>query len=137
MSGQVMISEIRKYEQALSIPATPIIITTGDPSENERLSCLQIGANEFLTKPIRRKKIVTLMKKVLASDVDRNRNGNYKEDVIIMIVDEDGESSNWTKRFLENYFCIQCFSYEEVDLFSLICNDICRQLQHINFGKRK
>jgi DNA-binding response OmpR family regulator len=116
MSGQVMISEIRKYEQALSIPATPIIITTGDPSENERLSCLQIGANGFLTKPIRMKKMITLMKSIFVnvSDAERNRHGNYKENVIIMIVDEDGESSNSTKRFLENYFCIQCFSYEEV-----------------------
>jgi signal transduction histidine kinase/DNA-binding response OmpR family regulator len=115
MSGQVMISEIRKYEQALSISQTPIIVTTGDPSENERLSCLQIGANEFLAKPIRMKKIVTLMKKILVnvSAADRNRNENYKEDVIILIVDEDRESSNNTKIFLHNYFCIQCFSYEE------------------------
>jgi signal transduction histidine kinase/CheY-like chemotaxis protein len=116
MSGQVMISKIRKYEEALKIRATPIIVTTGDPSENERLSCLKMGANGFLTKPIRMKKIVKLMKSVLVdvSDLELERNGKYFDDIIIMIVDEDEESSNCTKRFLDNYFCIECFSYEEV-----------------------
>ena len=56
------------------------------------------------------------MKSVLVdvSDLELERNGKYFDDIIIMIVDEDEESSNCTKRFLDNYFCIECFYYEEV-----------------------
>ena len=53
MTGQNLILSIRKYEKKMHWKETPIIVISGNPSENERAKCLTIlGANIFLSKPV-------------------------------------------------------------------------------------
>ena len=53
MSGQNLIMSIRKYEKAMHLEETPIIVISGDPTENEKAKCLDVlGANKFLSKPV-------------------------------------------------------------------------------------
>ena len=47
MNGYDAVKEIRKVN-----PNIPIIVQTAHAFAEERESCLQIGCNEFITKPI-------------------------------------------------------------------------------------
>jgi CheY-like chemotaxis protein len=64
MKGQTMIQKIRSYENINKIEKTPILVITGDPSENEKLKCLNIlEADGFMNKPIK----INVLKKHIKS----------------------------------------------------------------------
>jgi CheY-like chemotaxis protein len=117
MSGQVMINHIREYEKSLNIPKpVGIIVTTGDPSENEKMSCLNLGANDFLTKPIRINHIGESLKK-LFSESNLKQEIHQISDTTILIVDDDSFASDIMKRYIQDlYHVIQAYSYEQVTL---------------------
>ena len=87
---------------------------TGDRSENEKLRCLNLGANAFLNKPIRFNKLKEVLKSQLLKKTESLivplRNGN----ATIMIIDDDPFNSSIHKNYLTNYLCLQCFSKKEV-----------------------
>ena len=118
MSGQVMINQIREFEKSLSIPKKiGIIVTTGDPSENEQMRCLNLGANEFLTKPVRMRQLGESLKKLFMQS-----NSEVQEeifDLTVLIIDDDMFSSDIMKRYLINkYHILQASTYEEVFILS-------------------
>ena len=127
MSGQVMINKIREYEKSLHIPKPiGIIVTTGDPSENEKLSCLNIGANDFLSKPIRMKQLSESMKKLFCSPkIEKEMKG--LSEMTILVIDDDSFSSDIVKRFLTNkYHILQAFTSQQgLELYQAAYSKIC------------
>jgi response regulator RpfG family c-di-GMP phosphodiesterase len=115
MSGQVMINQIREYEKSLHIPKPiGIIVTTGDPSENEKMRCLNMGANDFLAKPIRMKQLSESLKKLFCSPKIEKEVKALSE-ITILIIDDDTFSSDIAKRFLtKEYHIIQAYSSQQV-----------------------
>lgn len=53
MDGIEATREIRDFEKANDLPATPIIALTASAHEDNRRRCLAAGMDEFLTKPVR------------------------------------------------------------------------------------
>jgi response regulator RpfG family c-di-GMP phosphodiesterase len=92
-------------------------VTTGDPSENEQMRCLNLGANEFLTKPVRMRQLGESLKKLFMQS-----NSEVQEeifDLTVLIIDDDMFSSDIMKRYLINkYHILQASTYEEVFILS-------------------
>jgi CheY-like chemotaxis protein len=57
LDGIAVTAEIRSYEALHSLPRTPILILSDDPSKKKRKLALTAGANDFLVKPIERMKL--------------------------------------------------------------------------------
>jgi response regulator RpfG family c-di-GMP phosphodiesterase len=115
MSGQVMINQIREYENSLNIPKPiGIIVTTGDPSENEKMRCLNLGANDFLAKPIRMNQLCESMKKLFSGPIIQKEIEPLSE-ITILTIDDDTFSSDIIKQFLtKKYHIIQAYSSQQV-----------------------
>ncbi|MGI0482178.1 PAS domain S-box protein [Geminocystis sp. CENA526] len=62
MSGLEAIERIRQNPECVDIP---IIALTALAMENDREKCLQIGANEYLTKPLKLKELVAKIQELL------------------------------------------------------------------------
>ena len=121
MSGQVMINHIREYEKALKIPkAVGIIVITGDPSESAKRSCLLLGANDFLTKPIRTNQLGESLKKLFSNQSSVQRFVPISE-TTILIIDDDTFSSDIIKNYCEHDFhVLQAYSLPQVSSILLI-----------------
>jgi FixJ family two-component response regulator len=118
MSGQVMIHKMRKFEKRLNIKkGIGIIVTTGDPSENEQMRCLNLGANEFLSKPIRMKQLGESLKRVLAIP-NQELKINPTSDKTILIIDDDKFCCDIIKRyFMHTYHVLTASSQFQVIIF--------------------
>ncbi|MES2917645.1 MAG: ATP-binding protein [Pseudomonadota bacterium] len=63
MDGFEATREIRALEQALGLPATPIIAVTAGILRDERAACLASGMNDFLPKPFRRANLIEVLQR--------------------------------------------------------------------------
>lgn len=52
MSGIEATREIRDYEKAHHLPATPIVALTASAHDDNKRKCIAAGMDEFLTKPV-------------------------------------------------------------------------------------
>ena len=105
MSGQKMIMAIRRFEKASDIKRTPIIVISGDPSENEKVKCLDIlGANAFISKPLTFELLQLELIKI-DEDSDRPIECNLQKgakEILIFVIDDDQFSSKILTKQLEN-----------------------------------
>ena len=63
MDGLKLIHRIRQDENHKD---TPIIVVTTEGGEADRERALQLGANEYITKPIQAPRVISVVKKLLA-----------------------------------------------------------------------
>ncbi|OEH85397.1 hypothetical protein BHU72_04725 [Desulfuribacillus stibiiarsenatis] len=63
MDGYTATSEIRKWEQVNQRNATPVIALTAFALQGDRELAMQAGCTEYMTKPIKKQKIVELLKR--------------------------------------------------------------------------
>ncbi|WP_162098417.1 response regulator [Nitritalea halalkaliphila] len=68
LDGYEATREIRSLEAEAGLPATPIIALTAGAIRGERERCLAAGMNEFLTKPIDKKRLLQTLEQVLQAD---------------------------------------------------------------------
>jgi DNA-binding response OmpR family regulator len=115
MSGQVMIAQIRSYEKTFHIPPVKILAISADTSEKERINCLTMGANQFLTKPIRSQKLGECLKNLFFNSNSLSAHTPVVKQTIL-IIDDDFFASAIMKRFLTgSYNIIQAFSSQKVN----------------------
>ena len=69
MDGFEVISRIRQNPQLVEIP---IIALTALAMEGDREKCLNAGANDYLTKPVKLKQLNTTIQKLLVDRIDRS-----------------------------------------------------------------
>jgi CheY-like chemotaxis protein len=67
MDGLEAIAHIRKNPQ---LAAIPIIALTALAMEGDRQKCLQAGANDYLTKPVKLKQLHTTIQQLLVPKID-------------------------------------------------------------------
>ena len=132
MSGQTMIMEIRQYEQMyiyyiyiyrnrLEQPLIPIMVLTGDPSENERDKCLNIlKANAFLIKPISMLAFNRELRRIMRRE-DQKEGGDCitERKKLVLVIEDDKLLSNLMKMFLTDFDIIQAYSVKEVTNYVL------------------
>jgi CheY-like chemotaxis protein len=61
MDGLEATRRIRALEEQEGRPRTPIITLVADPGQGSRQSCLDAGMDEYVTKPIQRKRMLELV----------------------------------------------------------------------------
>eukprot|EP01022_Parablepharisma_sp_SALTPOND_P004416 TRINITY_DN120242_c1_g1_i1.p1 TRINITY_DN120242_c1_g1~~TRINITY_DN120242_c1_g1_i1.p1 ORF type:complete len:714 (+),score=38.57 TRINITY_DN120242_c1_g1_i1:550-2691(+) len=84
MSGQSLITEIRKYEKEQAKRKVPIIVLTGETSPNQKMLCLgQYGADEYLLKPIALNNLMEAIEKCVQKTMQEKIVRN------ILIVEDD------------------------------------------------
>ena len=110
MSGQNLIMSIRKYEKTSRLEETPIIVISGDPSENEKAKCLQVlGANKFLCKPVTLYMIETALIEILNAQTEHEETSEIMQQIVeerklqILVVDDDIYCSHIFTRQLIDY----------------------------------
>ncbi len=125
MTGQNLILSIRKYENRMYWKETPIIVISGNPSENERAKCLNIlGANIFLSKPVTllmiEKALIelkTLNRPMMIMEEDKEKNKFLQ----ILVIDDDIFCSQiFVRQLLQNGFVDVHASYSGVDVIIFI-----------------
>jgi signal transduction histidine kinase/CheY-like chemotaxis protein len=89
MDGFQAATRIRSLEEQEGRPRTPIIALTAHAVEGYRQSCLDAGMDEYVTKPIQRKRLVELV----AAWVDPRPTA--------LIVDDSMDNREILRRFLE------------------------------------
>ena len=121
MSGQTLIMEIRKLERRKKSYKIPIIVLTGEPSENEKNICINLlGVEEYLSKPASFNRLTEAIQKILAPGYlssKRKKTGEQRIAKGILIIDDDQFSSFLTKQFLSggnNTIVHQAFTLETV-----------------------
>ncbi len=67
MDGLAAITQIRQHAPSVAIP---IIALTALAMDGDRAKCLQAGANDYLTKPVKLKQLHTTMQQLLTPKVD-------------------------------------------------------------------
>ncbi|MES2681415.1 MAG: response regulator [Bacteroidota bacterium] len=67
ISGRSTISVIRKNE---SLRSVPVVILTTSKSDTERVELMELGANEFYSKPDHPRELVNIVQKVSAKYLD-------------------------------------------------------------------
>jgi CheY-like chemotaxis protein len=68
MDGLEAIAQIRQHEKLIAIP---IISLTALAMDGDREKCLQAGANEYLTKPVKLKQLHTTIQQLLVPKIDQ------------------------------------------------------------------
>ena len=122
MSGQEMITEIRKFEQEQALREVKIMIVTGEPSENERKICLELlRADSFLQKPIQFEDLLKELDKLFSKSAPIKRRSSMKNIHLnsrrnILILDDDTMCSSIVKEFLVpfGYTILQSFTIQNV-----------------------
>jgi CheY-like chemotaxis protein len=71
MDGLEAIAQIRQHEKLIAIP---IIALTALAMDGDREKCLQAGANDYLTKPVKLKQLHTTIQQLLAPKIDQINN---------------------------------------------------------------
>ncbi|MEJ2372683.1 MAG: response regulator, partial [Sulfurimonas sp.] len=66
MSGPEATQEILKYEKENKLLHTPIIALTGNTAEGDRERLLALGMDEYLNKPIDKKKLYQTISSLLS-----------------------------------------------------------------------
>ncbi len=67
LDGYQATAEIRRLEQSLGVPATPIIAMTANAMQGDREECLKAGMDDYLSKPIKHELLLRMLKKWLDS----------------------------------------------------------------------
>ena len=67
MGGIEATSIIRKYEEDNSLERVPIIALTAHAMLGDREKCISIGMDEYLTKPLRKPDLLSMITKVVNS----------------------------------------------------------------------
>lgn len=65
-SGKSIISEVRKAKYNLVDCNIPIIVLSGEDSTDEKISCLQLGADDYLVKPFNPIELQARMKRIFS-----------------------------------------------------------------------
>ena len=52
MDGETSISSIRQHEKSLRLPHVPIVVLSADGQSDARANAIQVGADDYLTKPL-------------------------------------------------------------------------------------
>ena len=100
LSGQNLIMSIRKYERKRNFRDTPIIVISGNPTENEKVKCMDVlGANYFLSKPV----TLHMIQKVLFKICGRT------EKRMEMMIEEEKETNIQILVVDDDIFCAQIF----------------------------
>jgi CheY-like chemotaxis protein len=68
MDGLEAIAQIRQHQKLIAIP---IIALTALAMDGDREKCLQAGANEYLTKPVKLKQLHTTIQQLLVPKIDQ------------------------------------------------------------------
>ncbi|WOI52510.1 response regulator [Parvularcula sp. LCG005] len=68
MDGLQATQAIRALEQELDLPRTPVIGVTAHVMEEDRQKCRQAGMDDYLSKPVRRDSIITMLSKWSIAD---------------------------------------------------------------------
>ena len=105
MSGQTFIAELRTLERTRKVSKIPIIVLTGEPSENEKNICKNIlGVDEYLNKPASFNRLTEAIHRILDRKADQVKNINSEVilNKAILIIDDDKFCSFLTKQFLSN-----------------------------------
>ena len=105
----------------------PIIVLTGDPSENERKNCLNIlKVHSFLNKPVSIHQFMVELRKIFKNsdneeEIQREETGRKK---VILIIEDDTLLNNLVKHFLSDYEVFQAYSVKNVTkLFFIYIGD--------------
>ena len=119
MSGQTLVMEIRKLERKRKASKIPIIVLTGEPSENEKSICLNIlGVDEYLSKPASFNRLTESIHSVFdMAIINKRKQSKVHRDLKgILIVDDDQLCSFLTKQFLSgmNILIHQAFTLKTV-----------------------
>jgi CheY-like chemotaxis protein len=69
MDGLETIRRLRAFPDP-ELASTPVIAITALAMPGDRENCLQAGANEYLSKPIRLKELVSMIQKMLLDQDD-------------------------------------------------------------------
>jgi len=65
MDGFEFTRALRQWEDRTGRPRTPVVALTANAIASDRERCLHLGMNEFLTKPIHRSELITLLRRYL------------------------------------------------------------------------
>ncbi len=119
MNGKKMIQKIRNFEKESGRNPTPIIVISGDPSENEKANLLKVGANMFMSKPIRAIELISNISK-LTKNVEKEELKEEEEikEVLpsILMIEDDVISSNLFNKFFQKkgIWVYQAYTLSEV-----------------------
>lgn len=61
MNGMESCQAIRAYEQQNDLSETPIVALTANAMEGDREKCIEVGMNDYLSKPIRKKQLLGMI----------------------------------------------------------------------------
>ena len=129
MKGKEAIMEIRKWEQEQNLPATKIIIISGNAVEREMQECLgpqgKIRADEFLTKPCDYTNLVKILNGLGIFKPAPNSSISKRKK--ILIADDDFFNLDIIQSFAAQ-LCVDCLSAkngrEAVQMYKLHADEI-------------
>ncbi|MDC2888405.1 response regulator [Psychrosphaera algicola] len=92
MDGYESTSRIRSGEAGLEFAEVPIVALTANAMSGERTKCIDVGMNEYLTKPIVAKKLFSTLSEVL-------RNSTVPSKPTLKTIEDNDIENQDTKRF--------------------------------------
>lgn len=93
MDGFVTTRRIREIESQQKLPAVPIVALTAHAMSDFREHCLEVGMDDFLAKPLRRRQLL----KMVESVIDRRP--------VILVADDSASSRQLTASWLPADCC--------------------------------
>ena len=143
-----MIKKMRVHEESCKLKKTPILVITGDPSENEKLKCLNVlEANGFMNKPIKLCILKENIKKIfgICNDMEEEEKlesflleedhfeTNLKNEVVI--IDNDKLSTGRLVLSLQkkDYTVTEFFNHQQVSFYYYLIHPL---FQAIDYYKR-
>ena len=71
MDGLSATTEIRRLEEQLGWPRTPVVALTANAMDADRQRALDAGMDDFLAKPIRKEMLLTVLARIEKRLIDR------------------------------------------------------------------
>ena len=122
MSGQEMIREIRALEISKGDNRIPIIVLSGDPSENEKAKCISdYGADAFLNKPLKLSALQITISEIRETKLQKILNLKLvPKQITIFVIDDDIFCSQIVvKHLYKNGFTNIITAYSGKEVFNL------------------
>ena len=83
MNGMVATKEIIKYEKLNKLAHTPIVAVTTNSLKGDRESCLEVGMDEYIAKPINTHKFISVIKQFYSTEFETTTGSSKKRAILL------------------------------------------------------